>query len=68
MKAETNLLPSEPETHLQSRHWRECLFCDDYSLTQTELQKFYALKEEANVLFEQQERWDLIRLLYTEYF
>ena len=54
MKAETNFLPSEPETHLQSRHWRERLFCDDYSLTQTELQKFYALKEEANVLFEQQ--------------
>jgi hypothetical protein len=54
MKAETNFLPSEPETHLQSRHWRECLFCDDYSLTQTELQKFYALKEEANILFEQQ--------------
>ena len=32
------------------------------------MQRFYALKEEANILFEQQERWDLIHSLYQEYF
>lgn len=44
------------------------MFCEDYSLSQLELQKFLALKEEANVLFERQPRWDLLRALYGEYF
>jgi hypothetical protein len=68
MKAETSLLPTEPDTHVQSKHWRECMLCEDYALTHSELQRFYALKEEANILFEQQERWDLIKSLYSEYF
>lgn len=41
------------------------MFCEDYSLSQSELQRFYALKEEANILFEQQERWDLVKSLYS---
>ncbi len=44
------------------------MFCEDYSLSQLELQKFAVLKDEANVLFEQQPRWELIRLLHGEYF
>lgn len=68
MKAETALLPSEPETHTNSKHWRECLLCHNYSLAQEELHQFYSLKEEANLLFENNERWDLIKILYTEYF
>jgi hypothetical protein len=44
------------------------MFCEDYSLSQVELQKFLALKEKANVLFERQPRWDLLRALHGEYF
>lgn len=54
MKAETNFLPTEPHTHTHSKHCRESFFCENYSLTQTELQCFYTLKAEANILFEQQ--------------
>lgn len=68
MQAETGLLPTEPETHVQSRHWRECMLCEDYSLSHEELQRFYSLKEEANQLWEGNERWDLLKSLYTEYF
>lgn len=60
MKAETSLLPTEPATHTHSKHCRECFFCEDYSLTQKELQSFYPLKTESNILFEHQERWDLV--------
>jgi hypothetical protein len=68
LPAETSLLPTEPVTHAQGRHWRECMFCQDYSLSHLELQKFFALRDEANVMFEQQPRWDLFRSIYAEYF
>ena len=32
------------------------------------MQKFHSLRLEANISFDQQERWDLINSLYTEYF
>lgn len=44
------------------------MLCEDYSLRHPELRRFYALKEEANILFDDQQRWDLIKSLYTEYF
>jgi radical SAM superfamily enzyme len=47
---------------------RECFFCEDYSLGQAEIQRLAALKEEANTLFEDQPRWDLVKSLYSEYF
>lgn len=44
------------------------MFCHDYSLSQQEIQKFQALKEEANIAFEQQPRHDILRALHSEYF
>jgi hypothetical protein len=68
MKAETNFLPTEPPTHCCGKHCREYWCCQDYSLGQEDMHCFFGLKGEANVLFEQQERWDLVGALYTEYF
>lgn len=68
MRSETALLPGEPQTHTQNRHWRECFNCENYSLEQAEIQRLAVLKEEANILFEDQPRWDLIKSVYSEYF
>ena len=45
MRAETNLLPSEPETHADNtKGCRERFGCEDNHLTNEELQRFHALK------------------------
>ena len=69
MKAEIHLLPTEPPTHTENtRSCTEHFGCEDYQLSPSELQKFHTLRAEANVLFSDQERWDLVNTLYTEYF
>jgi hypothetical protein len=41
------------------------MLCEDYALNQDELRLLYALKDEANVLFDDQPRWDLLKSLYS---
>jgi hypothetical protein len=66
VNVETALLHTEPTTHIQnSRSCRERCLCCDYSLSREEIQRFYSLKSEANVLFDQETRWDLVDVLYN---